>query len=102
MRASRAASSGATTARPNRGSSSRFRQARDIFAPAFRPQLAGRTMSAAVAPIMTDAPLAEITGVSGLVDDRNQRFASDLLGEAPGGGLVEPHQRGLDVESRVH
>ena len=35
-------------------------------------------------------------------DQARQDFAAQLLGEAPGGGLIEPHQRREDCERPVH
>ena len=44
----------------------------------------------------------EITGVRLFHDQARQAFAAKLLGEAPGGGLIEPHQRREDRERPVH
>src|SRR5262249_39961802 len=57
------------------------------------PQLAGRALSAAVAPGMPARTVAEIAGV-GLLDHQvDQRGAADFVAEFEGRRLVDPHQR---------
>src|SRR5690606_15724138 len=71
-------------------------------APAGGAQLAGGAFAAAVAPVVPMLAIAEVAGMGRLHDQFDERFATEGTGELPGGGLVDPHQRGLDPRPRVH
>src|SRR5437868_14428042 len=73
-----------------------------ILAPPLRTQRAGGAYTAAIAPIVTSAALAEITGVGVFADQIDQPCPAELIGEFPRVGLVQPHQRHVQFEAFVH
>ena len=70
--------------------------------PAGGAELAGGALAAAISPIEPLAALAEVAGVRLFHDQPRQAFAAKLLGETPGGRLVDPHQRREDRKIPVH
>src|SRR3954468_14644783 len=75
---------------------------RRILPPALGPQAAGRAFAAAIAPVMARAALAEIAGVGVFADQVDQPCPAELVGELPGAGLVQPHQRRMQFEWPGH
>jgi hypothetical protein len=53
-------------------------------------------------PVLARPARAFVAGVGVLEDDLDQRLATQFLGERPGFGLVEPHQRRVQHEAPVH
>ena len=74
---------------------------RPIPLPARRAQLASRALAAAIAPVEAPASIAEVAAVALLDDQRDERFAAEFLREAPGGGLVDVHQRRENLDRPV-
>ena len=62
----------------------------------------GRARAAAIAPIVKMIAVAVIAGMRIAADDLDQRVAAEATGKRPRVGLVDPHQRRMDDEARVH
>src|SRR3954471_20241580 len=73
-----------------------------MLPPPLCPQAARRALAAAVSPIMLRAAFAEIAGVRLLADEIDQPLAAELMGELPRRGLVDPHQRCVQLELAGH
>ena len=71
---------------------------RRILPPALRPQTAGRAFATAITPLVLRAAFAEIAGVGMFADQVDQPCPAELLRELPGTGLVQPHQRCVELE----
>src|SRR5208282_6685523 len=67
-----------------------------IGIPAAGAQLAGIAIAATEAPIVTMLAVAAIAAHGLVADQIDQSGPAQFLGQAPGGGLVDPHQRGFD------
>src|SRR5438477_556530 len=70
--------------------------------PAVGAQLAGRAFAAAGAPVVHRLAPAEIAGVALGADQLDEILAAEPLGQRPGLGLAELHQRRLDREAALH
>src|SRR5204862_23210 len=62
----------------------------------------GRAFAAAKTPIGPRAAFAEIAGVRMLADQIDQPCPAEVMRELPGRGLVEPHQRRMQLEILGH
>lgn len=51
---------------------------------------------------MTVRAVAAIAGVGVLEEQGDQWIATELVGERPGCGLVQPHQWGFEDEAALH
>src|SRR6185369_953339 len=87
---------GSTSSRHRRRAS-----ARQPGVVALAAQIARRAHAAAPAPLVAVLAVAEVARVAVLDDELDQRLAAELLGERPGLGLVEPHQRRVDRDRAV-
>src|SRR5579883_1806517 len=75
---------------------------RRISRPPLGAQRAGIAIAAAMAPIVQRAVHAAITAVGLGANEIDQRRSAKIFGEAPGCRLVDPHQRRLERQPRVH
>src|SRR6202042_874568 len=75
---------------------------RRVFVPALRAQHTRRAFAAAITPIMARAAFAEIAGVGMFADQIDQPCPAEFVRQLPGRGLVQPHQRRVQLEGPRH
>src|SRR6266702_8962274 len=75
---------------------------RHILPPSLRPQAARRALAAPIAPVVLRATFAEIAGVRLLADEVDEPGAAEVMRQLPRRGLVDPHQRRMQIEFAGH
>src|SRR5215468_11133943 len=65
-------------------------------------QLASRADAATVAPGVTVDAVTFVAGMGVLQDEVDELRAAEALRQRPGVGLVDPHERRMQHEARLH